>query len=129
MAATAQVGDIVHVSEAAAGLRCRWVVLGFVSSGQGRDAKLVRKNAHGTYSNCQKRPEILTLVERPVFRSGDKVSVDGNRGVFMSREADGAARVMLAARRKQFTGIGLIEIQAAVARMNYALFVIENRKL
>ncbi|AZO00345.1 hypothetical protein EJ066_26250 [Mesorhizobium sp. M9A.F.Ca.ET.002.03.1.2] len=128
MAELAQVGDIVHVS-AAAGPWCKWVVAGFVVSPQGRNAKLLRKTSFGTYSSSQKRVEGLALIERPVFKSGDKVVVDGNRGEFMCFEKGGdVVRIMLAPRRRHFTGVGFIDIAPAVVRTNYWMLVIENSK-
>ncbi|MER9847096.1 hypothetical protein NKJ55_06990 [Mesorhizobium sp. M0106] len=125
---TVAVGDIVALSVAGSG-QLRWVVSGFLSNPSGRrEAKLVRKNMYGTYSSYQRNTEGLIPIETPVFNSGDKVWVDGNRGEYMSRDGD-IARVMLAPRRRQFTGVGFIEIRPAVATVSYHLLVVENRKV
>lgn len=128
-----ELGDIVFLSEmsASSSQRIKWVVAGFVNNPSGRiEAKLVRKNQYGTYSCYHRNPDVLVPVERPIFTPGDIVTVDGNRGTFMCRDRreGGLAMVMLAPRRRAFTGVGFIEIKPATATMSYPLFVIENRK-
>ncbi|RWO35573.1 MAG: hypothetical protein EOS08_03845 [Mesorhizobium sp.] len=123
---TVQVGDIVML-----GTGLRYCVLGFVGNPSGsQDAKLIRKNSNGTFTGFQKGAEFLIPAERPVFESGEEVRVDGLKGQYMSREADGdIARVMLEPRRRLLSAGGFIQIEAGVARASFALLVLENRKL
>ncbi|TGQ08705.1 MULTISPECIES: hypothetical protein [unclassified Mesorhizobium] len=129
-----QIGDIV-ISAPGSGqaTRSTYVTAGFITNPRGgRDVKLLRKapSAHGGYSGLQTHESKLRSVERPVFKPGSKVLVEGFKGVFMSFERGGeVVRVMLAPRRRAFTGLGFIDIGPAVARVSYALFVIENCKV
>ncbi|TPK69899.1 hypothetical protein [Mesorhizobium sp. B2-4-17] len=94
----------------------------------GQDAKLIRRTKWGSFSSIESNPSRLTRLETPSFESGEKVTVDGIKGTYLSRERDGnIARVMLAPRRRQFTAVGFFEIGPAVARVSFALLVIENR--
>lgn len=123
-----QLGDIVPLGIAGSG-QLRWVVSGFIDNPQGpRVAKLIRKNQYGTYSGNQRIADTLIPIETPVFKEGDKVLVDGNRGVYRDRIGD-TARVMLGLRRRQFTDVGFIEIGVALAHISYPLLVVENRKI
>ncbi|TRC76890.1 hypothetical protein FJV83_24180 [Mesorhizobium sp. WSM4307] len=120
------VGDVVLLST---GLR--YCVLEFLGNARGgRDARLIRKNADGTYSSFQKNAEMLIPAETPVFNPGDAVTIDGLKGTYMSREADGdVVRIMLEPRRRQLSGGGFVQIEAGIARASYALLVLQNRKV
>ncbi|MER8853015.1 hypothetical protein NKH94_15610 [Mesorhizobium australicum] len=120
------VGDIVLL-----GSGLRYAVLGFLGNPNGgQDAKLIRRNSDGSYSSFQKSAEFLISAETPAFEPGEQVTIDGFKGQFMSREADGdVARVMLEPRRRQSAGGGFIQIEPGVCRASYALLVLENRKV
>ncbi|RUV08164.1 hypothetical protein EOA79_01465 [Mesorhizobium sp. M1A.F.Ca.IN.020.03.2.1] len=120
-----QIGDVVTV--AIGPMWTTYAVSGFIEDRQ--RVKLVRKNSSGTYSSILSDPKRVRQISRPAFKSGDKVLVDGFKGEFMSFERGGdVARVMLAPRRRQFTGVGFIDISHAVVRLNYWMLVIENSK-
>lgn len=124
---TVAVGDIVTL-----GSGLRYAVLGFLGNPSGgRDAKLIRKNSDGSFSSFQKNAAMLIPAETPVFVSGEKVTVNGLAGEFMSYDSDiELARVMLAPRRRQLSSGGaFVEIEAAVCRVSRALLVLENRKV
>ncbi|MDX8537849.1 hypothetical protein RFM23_09465 [Mesorhizobium abyssinicae] len=122
---TIEIGDIVNV--AIGPMWNSYAVSGF--SGDPQRVTLVRKNSSGTYSTIHSDPNRVRHVARPVFKSGDKVLIDGCKAEFMSFEKGGeVARVMLAPRRRQFTGVGFIDIGPAVVRLNYWMLVIENSK-
>ncbi|MET2827347.1 hypothetical protein [Mesorhizobium shangrilense] len=121
-----QVGDIVVL-----GTGLRYAVLEFLGNASGgQDVRLIRRNADGTYSSFQKSAEFLVPAETPVFEPGDEVTIDGFKGTYMSREADGdVARVMLEPRRRQLSGGGFVQIEAGIARASFALLVLQNRKV
>lgn len=121
---TVQVGDIVVL-----GTGLHYCVMGFVGNPSGtQDARVIRRNSDSSYTHFQKNAELLIAVETPVFESGEEVRVDGFKGSFMSHDGD-VARVMLAPRRRQLSGGGFVEIEAAVCRVSRALLVLENRKI
>lgn len=121
---TVKVGDIVML---ASGLK--YCVQAFVGNAHGgQDAKLIRKNSDGSFTGMQKSTDFLIPAETPVFESGEAVRVDGFKGQYMSRDAD-TARVMLEPRRRQLSNGGFVEIEAGVARVSFALLVLENRKV
>ncbi|WP_192259330.1 hypothetical protein [Mesorhizobium caraganae] len=125
---TVELGDIVPVGMAGSG-QLRWVVSGFVHNPQGpRMAKLIRKTKFNSFSSWQVNPDMLVTAERPVFNPGDKVKVDGNRGVYRDRIGD-VARIMMAVNRRVFTEIGFIETGVCLALVSYGLLVLENRKV
>jgi hypothetical protein len=122
----AQPGDIV-VAES--GLK--WVVLELIGNAYGgQDARLIRPSSDGRYTALLKGTSGLIVIESPSFQPGDAVTIDGLKGTYMSREADGdVARVMLAPRRRQSPSGGFIQIEAGVARASLGLLVLENRKV
>ncbi|RWA85915.1 hypothetical protein [Mesorhizobium sp.] len=120
-----QIGDVVTV--AIGPMWTTYAVSGFIEDRQ--RVKLVRKNSSGTYSSINSDPNRVRQVARPVFKAGDKVLVDGLRGEFICFEkGSDVVRVMLAPRRRQFTGVGFIDIGPAIVRLNYWMLVIENSK-
>lgn len=121
---TAQVGDIV-----ALGSGLKYVVQGFIGNPTGsRDAKLIRRNADGSFTGFQKGADALIPIETPTFESGEHVTVDGLPGAFMSYDGDDV-RVMLAQRSRPLRNGGSIEIEAAVCRVPRAKLVLENRRV
>lgn len=107
-----------------------YVVSGLTTNPRGdREVKAIRKLESGTYSHAQIAESRLRPVERPVFKPGDKVLVEGHHGEFMSfEEGSEIVRIMLAPRKRSFASVGFMDIGPAVARMNYAILVIENYK-
>lgn len=121
----AELGDIVML-----GSGMRYTVLEWVTNHPqgGCYARLIRQNRDGSVSSFEKDREWLNVVESPAFELGEKVTVNGMKGGYLSTE-NGISRVLVAEQRKELRGGDFIVIDAHVERLPKARLVIENRRL